>query len=176
MPDAPPNRPTRPNHREDRADAIRLRPTGPGDLPALFEIQTDPEGNVMAGTKPRTREAFFAAWERNFADPGVNARVIEIDGVRGLEVVGSIACFPADGRDCIGYWIARAHWGKGIASRAVLVFLGEERRRPLHATTARTNAPSQRILEKCGFRCVGFRMEEETERFVAREIAEYVLE
>ena len=31
------------NGREDRAGAIRLRPTGPGDLFALFEIQTDAE-------------------------------------------------------------------------------------------------------------------------------------
>lgn len=157
---------------EDRADAIRLRPIGPDDLPALFEIQTDPEGNAMAGTKPRTREVFFAAWERIFTDPGVNSRVIEIDGV----IVGSISRFHADGHDCVGYWISRAHWGKGVASRALTMFLGEERRRPLHATTARTNAPSRHILEKCGFRCVGFRMGEETERFVAREIADFVLE
>jgi len=102
--------------------------------------------------------------------------VIGIDGVRGPEIVGSIARFQADGHDCVGYWIARAHWGKGVASRALTMFLGEERRRPLHATAARTNAPSHRILEKCGFRCVGFRMGEETERFVAREIADFVLE
>jgi RimJ/RimL family protein N-acetyltransferase len=159
-----------------RTGAIRLRPIGPDDLPALFELQTDPESNQMAGTKPRTREAFFAAWERNFADPGVNGRVIEIDGVRGAEIVGSIARFQADGHDAVGYWIAREHWGKGIASRALAMFLSEDRRRPLHATAARTNAPSRRILEKCGFRCVGFRIGEETERYVAREIADFVLE
>lgn len=153
-------------------DAIRLRATGPGDLPALFELQTDPESNDMAGTKPRTREAFFAAWESNLTDPGINSRVIEIADV----IVGSISRFQAEGHDCIGYWIARAHWGKGVASRALALFLEEEHRRPLHATTARTNAPSQRILEKCGFRCVGYRMGEETERFLAREIAEYLLE
>ena len=119
---------------------------------------------------------FFGAWERNFADPGVNARVIEIGGACGPEIVGSIACFQAEGRDCVGYWIVREHWGKGIASRVLAMFLFEERRRPLHATAARSNASSGRILEKCGFRCVGFRMGEETERYVAREIAEFVLE
>jgi RimJ/RimL family protein N-acetyltransferase len=165
----PPDSPARP---EDRADAFRLRPTGPDDLPALFEIQSDPESNAMVGARPRTREAFFAAWERNFVDPGDNSHTIELDGV----IVGNVARFQADGHDCVGYWIARAHWGKGIASRALVMFLCEERRRPLFATTARTNAPSQRILEKCGFRCTGFRMGEETERFVAREIADYVLE
>ena len=72
------------HRREAHADTIRLRPIGPGDLPALFELQTDHESNDMAGTKPRTREAFFAAWERNFADPGVNSRVIELLIVAGL--------------------------------------------------------------------------------------------
>lgn len=153
------------------AGVIHMRPPRHADLGALHELQTDPESNEMAGTKPRTREAFFAAWERHLGDPAINARVIEVDGV----IVGSIACFQADGRDCVGYWIARTHWGMGIASRALRMFLDEERRRPLHATTARANTASRHILEKCGFRCVGHRTGEETERFVAREIAEYVL-
>jgi len=155
---------------------VRLRATTLADLPALFEIQSDLESNHMAGTKPRTRAAFFAVWDRHFADRSINSRVIEIDGSHGSEIVGGVSSFPADGNNCVGYWIARAHWGKGIASRALTMFLVEERRRPLHATAARSNAPSQCILMKCGFRCVGFRMGEETERFVAREIAEFVLE
>ncbi len=158
--------------RDSLADAIRLRPTAPGDLPALFEIQSDPASNAMAGTKPRTREAFFAVWDGLFADPSINSRVIEIDG----KVVGGISCFQADGHDCIGYWIARAHWGRGTASRALTMFLAEEPRRPLHATAARANAPSRHILEKGGFRFVGFRMGEETDRFVPTEIADFVLE
>lgn len=172
-----------PHDRRANPPAIHLRPTRPDDLPALFELQSDPESNHMAGTKPRTREGFFTAWERNFANPRINSRVIELDGKheRGPELVGSIACFQMqeDGQpehDCIGYWIARPHWGKGIASRALMMFLTEEPRRPLHATAARTNAPSHRILQKGGFRCVGFRMGEETERFTAREIADFVLE
>jgi RimJ/RimL family protein N-acetyltransferase len=158
---------------------VRLRPIVLGDLPSLFDLQTDPESNAMAGTKPRTRDVFFATWERHFTDPGINARVIEIDIVRGggeREIAGSISRFQADGHDCVGYWIARGHWGKGIASRALVLFLAEEPRRPLHATAATTNAPSQHILKKCGFRCVGTRMGEETDRFVAREIADFVLE
>ncbi|MCE9619972.1 MAG: GNAT family N-acetyltransferase [Planctomycetes bacterium] len=155
---------------------IRLRPTGPGDLPAIFEMQSDPESNEMAGTKPRTREVFFAAWERNLTDPGVNSRVIEIDGARGPETVGTINRFQADGHDCVGYLIARAHWGKGIASRALTMFLAEERRRPLHVTTDRGNAVSRHILEKNGFRFTGQRMGEETDRYIAREIVDYILE
>src|SRR5262245_2690502 len=128
-----------PAPRSAGVEFLRLRPTTAADLPALFEMQTDAESNQMAGTKPRTREAFYAAWERNLADPTINSRVIEVRGEHGLEVVGSIACFQADGHDHVGYWIARAHWGKGFASRALVMFLAEERRRPLHATAARTN-------------------------------------
>jgi RimJ/RimL family protein N-acetyltransferase len=168
-----------------RVESVRLRPTVPGDVAALYELQSDPEANRMAGTKPRTREAFLAAWERIFADAKVNARVIEVDG----EVVGGVNSFqaPAEGRaapgtgggemrDCVGYWIARAFWGRGVASRAVAMFLeAEETRRPLHATAARANVASIRVLEKCGFRCTGYRMGEETERYVACEVGEFVL-
>jgi RimJ/RimL family protein N-acetyltransferase len=56
------------------------------------------------------------------------------------------------------------------------MFLAEERRRPLHATTVSTNAASRRILEKCGFRFVGVRMGEESERYLPGELAEFVLE
>src|SRR5438105_15161874 len=94
--------------RENRADGIRLRATRPGDLPALFEMQTDPEGNAMAGAKPRTREAFFAAWERNFTDPGVNSRVIELGGEQELEIIGNLARLQAEGRDHGGHCVARA--------------------------------------------------------------------
>jgi RimJ/RimL family protein N-acetyltransferase len=157
---------------EARSATISLRPPRPSDLPALFEIQSELESNLMAGTKPRTREVFAAMWDRIFADPSITSRVIEMDGV----IVGNIGCFQADGHDCVGYWIARPHWGKGIASRALAAFLEEERRRPLHATTARENVASQRVLQRCGFRFVCFRIGEETERYVAGEIADFVLE
>ncbi len=155
----------------------------------LFEMQCDPEANRMAGTKPRTKEAFFEAWERIFLDEKVRPRVIELGASDVPEIVGGIACFQApregraagDGaggetRDCVGYWIARAHWGRGIASKALAMFLVEETRRPLHATAARANAASNRILEMCGFRLVGYRIGEETDRFCSCEIGEYVLE
>lgn len=160
---------------------IRLRRTEPRDLPALFEMQSDPASNDMAGTKPRTREVFFGVWEKIFANPRLNSRVIESEVGGRAEVIGGISCFQVEEvagegeRDCVGYWIARGHWGKGAASRALGLFLKEEGRRPLHATTDRCNAASRRILEKHGFVCTGYRMGEETERFIAREIADYVL-
>ncbi|MBI5433784.1 MAG: GNAT family N-acetyltransferase [Planctomycetes bacterium] len=160
------------------ATGVRLRPVERRDLATLFEFEIDAESNALAGTKPRTREAFFAAWERNLVNPEIHARVIELDGARGdgaVEIVGTIARFQANGQDHIGYWISRAHWGKGIASRALESFLDLEPRRPLHATAATNNARSRRILEKCDFVLVHVRTDQETERFLEREIAEFVL-
>jgi RimJ/RimL family protein N-acetyltransferase len=161
---------------ESSVPAIRLRPTAPADLPSLFDMQSDPQANEMAGTKPRTREVFFSVWATHFTNPEINSRVILLDSPNGAEIVGGISRFQADGVDCVGYWIARPHWGKGIASRALQLFLAEDPRRPLHATAAFDNLASRHILEKCGFRCTGRRMGEETDRFVACEIAEFVLE
>lgn len=177
---------------------VVLRPVRPEDLPALFEFQCDPEASAMAGTKPRTREAFFANWERSFADPWINSRVIEICPAANGEtlaqgahaaltgalpvIVGSIGCFRTDAaapewaRDNVGYAVARPFWGQGIASRALAMFLTQEQRRPLHATTVVTNLASQRILRKCGFRFLGTHMGEETERYLAAEVAEFVLD
>ena len=53
------------------------------------------------------------------------------------------------------YWIGRAHWGKGIASRALREFLELDTTRPLDAAAAADNIGSLRVLEKCGFRVTG---------------------
>ena len=161
--------------RDGTSGSIRLRRVEPRDLGLLYEIQAQPDGNDMAGTKPRPREAFFAAWEKHFTDPGVSGWVIERHAGDAAEIVGSISRFVADGHDSMGYWIAQDHWGKGIASRALTLFLAQETCRPLHATTAKNNAASRKILERCGFECLGFRFGEETERYLPRDIADFVL-
>lgn len=152
--------------------AIHLRPTERADVPLLFEQQNDAESNQLAGTKPRPKEVFLALWEKIFTDPAVVPRVIICDS----QVVGGISCFQADGHDAVGYWIAREHWGKGIAGRALELFLAEMKRRPLHATAARANTASIRILEKCGFRFTGYHMGEETDRYLPCEVASFVLD
>jgi RimJ/RimL family protein N-acetyltransferase len=58
------------------------------------------------------------------------------------------------GDTLVGYWIGREYWGRGVASRALALFLLEVDERPLHAHVAAHNAGSIRVLEKCGFRIV----------------------
>jgi RimJ/RimL family protein N-acetyltransferase len=62
----------------------------------------------------------------------------------GEELVGTISCFPMDGQDHVGYWIDRAYWGRGIASRALQLLLREVAKRPLVATAATSNGASIR--------------------------------
>ncbi len=145
------------------ARGIRLRLVAEGDREALYRIAQDPESNEMAKVFPRSRASFDAHWDRVRVDPDVIARVIECDG----ELVGSISSFVVEGEHNIGYWVDRGHWGKGIMSAALGLFLREVTIRPMTAIVAQSNVGSRRVLEKCGFVKVGERESAETERFMA---------
>jgi RimJ/RimL family protein N-acetyltransferase len=153
------------------ADRVRLRPVRPDDLPRVFEWQVDPESNRLAATIPRTREVFDAHWAKVLADPKVTARVILL----GETPVGLISCFQRDEQDHVGYWLDRAFWGLGIASRALHLLLQEVATRPLVATAATGNTASMRILQKCGFVVVEVRDSPATDRHLACEEAVLVL-
>jgi RimJ/RimL family protein N-acetyltransferase len=154
-----------------RASDVVLREVVPADLPILFEYQNDPEANLMAAVNARDDVAFAALWHDAQTNPEVTARVIVADGV----VVGHIATFLADGERSVGYWIGREHWGRGCASRALAAFLEIITTRPLHASIARTNIGSQKVLERCGFEVTGYRDSPATERYLACEEATYLL-
>ena len=128
-----------------------LRPVEPADLAVLFEHQRDPAGIAMAGVGGRDRAAFDAHWAKILDDDDVLTRTIEVEG----QVAGHVLSFERDGRREVGYWIARHHWGRGVATAALVAFLGEEKRRPLHAGVLPANAGSLRVLEKCGFAVYG---------------------
>ena len=128
---------------------VVLREVVEDDLPILFEHQIDPVAYGMAGFTPRDRDAFMEHWRRNIlGDPGTENRTIVCDG----EVVGYVVCFDRDGKREVGYWIARKHWGRGIATEALAQFLAGVTERPLYAGVFKGNPGSIRVLEKCGFR------------------------
>jgi RimJ/RimL family protein N-acetyltransferase len=155
---------------------IRLRRTIESDVRTLHVFELDGASNELAGTKPRDWPTFRSRWQEILADAdgsatGVTPRVILADGV----LVGAINIAPHEGQDSIGYWIAREQWGRGIATRAVGLMLGEFTRRPLVATTAGHNHPSIRVLEKHGFEIVSRRLTPETARTVPRETVTLML-
>lgn len=154
-----------------RATSVRLRGVEAGDLAALYEQQADPVANQVAVTNARSREVFDAHWAKTFRDPSVTARAVLADG----EMVGYVARFHIEDTAHVGYWIARAHWGRGIATRALALLIEEAPARPLFARVARSNTASLRVLEKCGFTIVGYEDSPATERYPACEEAILVL-
>ena len=156
MPDTPPHR---------RPATVRLRPFTAADLPALFLQQLDPDANSMAATHPRSAEAFDAHWASILANPAVVARAILADGT----LVGQISCFQMHDQHNVGYWIAKPHWNRAIATHALALLLKEVPTRPLHAQVARHNLASLRVLQRTGFTITAHRHAPATDRFPACE-------
>ncbi len=150
---------------------VWIRPVQPCELPRMFDMQLDPESNRMAVTIPRTRESFDSHWAKSLNDPGNITRAILV----GEALVGHISCFPMDGADHVGYWIDRAYWGLGIASRALRLLLGEVTKRPLVASAATSNGASIRVLQKCGFVIEHVSLAPASERYPECEEAVLVL-
>jgi len=153
---------------------LRLRDVVEDDLSSFFDFQLDPGANHMAAfiaRDPTDREAFTAHWKKIMAEPTNLIRTIVCDG----QVVGSVSSYEVSGKPEVTYWIGRAHWGKGIATRALTAFLAQVNlARPIYARVAKDNRGSRRVLEKCGFQIIG-----ETKGFAnARggEIEELLLE
>jgi len=126
---------------------VELRRVTESDFPVLYEQQLDPEATRLAAFPSRDWPAFQAHWRKILADETVTNRTILADG----EVAGHIGCWAWSGEPEIGYWIGRSYWGRGIGTRALSAFLEIVTIRPLAAYVAKHNAPSIRILEKCGF-------------------------
>ena len=133
------------------ADTVTLRPVEAADLPIFFEHQRDPAGIAMAGVGGRDRAWFDEHWAKILAEGADRIRTI----VAGGEVAGNVLSFERDGRREVGYWIGRDHWGRGVATAALMAFLGEEESRPLYAGVLPANLGSLRVLEKCGFAVAG---------------------
>jgi RimJ/RimL family protein N-acetyltransferase len=128
-----------------------LRDVEPADLPAFFEHQRDPESIRMAGIPPRELESFMAHWEKHLADPATVLKTIVSDG----EPAGNVVSWDDSGRRLVGYWIAREHWGRGLASAGLAALLEQLTDRPLYALVSETNGASRRVLEKAGFAVCG---------------------
>jgi RimJ/RimL family protein N-acetyltransferase len=125
----------------------RIRDVEAGDLEAFFGHQRDPEALRMAAVPAREREAFMTHWAKIRADGTVVTQAVVVAG----RVVGNVVSWEESGRRYVGYWIDRSVWGRGIATKALELFLGRVTSRPLYAYVAVANVGSTRVLEKCGF-------------------------
>jgi RimJ/RimL family protein N-acetyltransferase len=133
---------------------VQLRNVEPDDLPLFFEHQRDPIAVAMVAFQSRDRAAFDQHWAKLLADDSLLKKtIVVVSAVSAKEqVAGNIGSWTADGKRQVGYWIDRAFWGRGVATEALSAFLRLEQTRPLHASVAKHNVASIRVLQKCGFK------------------------
>ncbi|KRV46646.1 acetyltransferase [Wenjunlia vitaminophila] len=132
--------------------SVALRAVVESDLELFFEQEQDEEAARRSRFTPRGREAFMTHWTtRVLGDPTVLVRAVTVDG----EPAGNVVAWWAGDQRFIGYWLGRSHWGRGIGTEALTLFLREERTRPLYADPFVGNTGSVRLLEKLGFQRSG---------------------
>ena len=129
---------------------LTLRPTISSDLEFFFRNQQDETANQMAAftaKDPNDREAYLKKFEKLLLDDTITMKTILVDE----QIAGSLFTWPMEGDMQITYWIGKPYWGKGIATRAVQLFLQTYLHRPIYGRIAFDNVGSRRVLEKCGF-------------------------
>ncbi|MEV0225500.1 GNAT family N-acetyltransferase [Streptomyces sp. NPDC050704] len=137
---------------EDDDERVCLRAVEEADLDVFFEQQHDAEALRRSRFTPRPRDRFMTHWvDKIFGDDTCLVRTVVVDG----SPAGYIVAWWEQDRRFIGYWLGRAYWGRGIGTRALALFLREEKTRPLHADPFAENTASVRLLERHGFQPVG---------------------
>jgi RimJ/RimL family protein N-acetyltransferase len=152
---------------------LAIRPVEAADLDAIFEQMRDPESVRMAAfthEDPADRGAFDAHMSKVMSSPENRLRAIMCNS----RFVGTVGSYPSDGATEVTYWIDRAYWGQGIATRAITLLLAEISVRPIRARVASDNVGSLRVLEKAGFHPIGMEVSFAPGR--AAEIEETILE
>ncbi|MEM7288079.1 MAG: GNAT family N-acetyltransferase [Actinomycetota bacterium] len=141
----------------DLDDDVRLRPPVPGDAEALAAAWADIE--VRRWLEPPTAEIEVARrWIRGEPERRATATaldlVIDVDGTLVGEV--GFTSFDEPRRACLlGYWLAEAARGRGLAARAVgtaTAWLRSELGRiVIVAECDPANTASHAVVERCGF-------------------------
>jgi RimJ/RimL family protein N-acetyltransferase len=132
---------------------ITLRSVIKNDLEIFFIQQQDPVGNQMAAftvKDPTDREAFDKRWQRILQDPNNVVQTI----LYNQSIAGSVLRYQSELGPEVSYWLGREFWGKGIATKALALFLEAQTERPLFARVATDNLTSRRVLERCGFEVI----------------------
>ncbi|MGO4789490.1 GNAT family N-acetyltransferase [Paenibacillus sp. 2KB_20] len=129
---------------------VLLRDVFEDDLSIFFEQQRDPEANYMAAftaKDPSDKAAFDSHWAKILGDETIIKKTVLYEG----QVAGQILFFEHMGQPEVSYWIGREYWGKGIATRALSLFIRDIKTRPLYARAVKDHIASIRILGKNGF-------------------------
>lgn len=140
-----------------------LRPFAQADAPAVFAACSNPVLGERAGWPPHQTLDDSLAYIREIAPLGFVWAITE--AAEGAPVVGSVGLLPDprfpddDAVLLLGYWLHQDFWGRGYmteAAQAVLAWAREHcAPRLFTCSHFLENTPSRRVIEKCGFVCVG---------------------
>lgn len=141
---------------------LRLEPQTPAHAEALFALLRDPALYAVEGEPPRSRAWLTDRLERLTSRRSPDGREAWLNWVlaRDAALLGYVQATVFDGLDgrrtaWVAYVLGSAHWGQGLATRAVacmqqelLAHHGVQR---LAALYQQTNAPSERLLARLGY-------------------------
>lgn len=138
------------------SDRLRLRPIERRDARVFDALGSDP---LVFRYIPEIEHPFDAdAWIRELTgNPECYIRhAVEL--VDRGEIIGAIQLNRRSNMLLqVGYWFGRPYWGHGYATEtleALLAFLDERTREPIHAAVHPENAASRSVLENNGFICL----------------------
>jgi RimJ/RimL family protein N-acetyltransferase len=137
---------------------LRLRPRRIDDADAMHGTFADPEAMRYWTGPPHTDVAQTRA-DFDRRDPAWRAWAITLrddDTAIGMVAAGE----KRQGKVSeLGYMLARAHWGSGIAREAISAVIDQlfaEGQRKVFADTDPDNAASRGLLERLGFKLEGY--------------------
>lgn len=151
-----------------RTERIELRPMTPAHLPLLHRLDSDPEVMRYLLGRARTPEEIDAFWAPRCADTVADAVGLGWwVGFRDGEFLGwwdlgrsdsAPGSPPAPDEAEIGWRVARAHWGQGLATEGARALVahgfGTVGLRRVWAETMAVNSASRAVMRKIGMRHV----------------------
>ena len=139
---------------------ITLHPWRESDAPRLAEILNDPQVLAnLAATMPYPYTQEHAA---DFISRVLESGKLEFAICADGETVGDIGAVDRGTEIELGYYIDRDHWNRGIATRALALFLEKLRPlgKPISAHVFAFNPASSKVLYNNGFnKRSGYQME-----------------
>lgn len=138
---------------------VTLRRFDLSDVDAMISWASDPEVAVCCSWEPYSSTEPVLAYLRDTVLPHPWYRAICLASAADDRPVGFVSLSLSPEERCrgeLGYVLARAHWGEGVATAAVKRALGAvfgevEGLARVEALVDVDNAASQRVAEKAGF-------------------------
>jgi RimJ/RimL family protein N-acetyltransferase len=141
------------------AENLTLEPQTAAHAEQMFVVLSDPAIYAYENEPPTSLQWLRERYTRLESRRSPDGRQQWLNWVIRLptsELAGYVqATVEADGRAAIAYELSSAHWGRGLAARAVQAMITElgdgYRVRLLTAVLKRDNQRSRRLLERLGF-------------------------